>query len=64
MLKRFCKVLIPCKLKKKNLWVLINFGIAMVGSPLICVLLIYMCVVNLFMGNDKSMDYISEIVMN
>jgi len=57
MLKRYCIVLIPCKLKKKILWVLINFGIAMVGSPLICV-------VNLFMGNDKSMDYISEIVMN
>lgn len=42
MLKWFCIVLIPCKLKKFFLWVLINFGIAMVGSPLICVLLIYL----------------------
>jgi hypothetical protein len=31
-------------------------------STYMCV--VNLCVVNLFMGNDKSMDYISEIVMN
>jgi hypothetical protein len=63
MLKRFCIVLIPCKLKKKIFMGTYKFwNCHGWKSTYMCV--VNLCVVNLFMGNDKSMDYISEIVMN